>query len=112
MALRTFDWCVDAGATRTTALKTNTVQFGDGYEQVSSFGINNNVVSWQVTKTGRLAEIDAIYQFLIEHGGVTPFYLTLRGETKTYRTVGEIGEPHLGADVWQISFNLKQVFIP
>ena len=32
MALRTFTWCVDAGATRTTAIKTNTVSFGDGYE--------------------------------------------------------------------------------
>ena len=112
MVLKTFTWCVDAGATRTTTLKTNTVSFGDGYEQVSSFGINNVRETWQVTKTGRLAEIEAIYQFLIEHGGVTPFYLTLRGETKTYRTVGEISEPHLGADVWQISFNLKQAFIP
>ena len=112
MALKTFTWCVDAGATRTTEPRTNTVQFGDGYEQVSSFGINNVRETWQVTKTAYKAEIDAIYQFLIEHNGVTPFYLTLRGETKAYRTVGEISEPHLGADVWQISFNLKQVFIP
>lgn len=112
MALRTFTWCVDAGATRTTELKTNVVQFGDGYEQVSSFGINNARKNWQVTRTGRLAELEAIYQFLIEHGGVTPFYLTLRGETKAYRTDGAIDEPHLGADVWSISFNLKQVFIP
>ena len=50
MALKTFTWCVDAVATRTTALKTNTVQFGDGYEQVSSFGINNARETWQVTK--------------------------------------------------------------
>lgn len=112
MTLKTFTWDVNAGATRTTTPKTNNVQFGDGYEQVSSFGINNNILSWQVAKTGRLAEIQAIYDFLIEHKGVTPFYLTIRGETKAYRTVGSIDEPHLGADVWQISFNLKQAFIP
>lgn len=112
MTLKTFTWCVDAGASRTTELKNNAVSFGDGYEQVSSFGINNARKSWQVTKTGRLAELEAIYDFLIEHNGVTPFYLNIRGETKTYRTVGEISEPHLGADVWQISFNLKQAFIP
>ncbi len=110
--LKTFTWCVDAGASRTTELKTNAVSFGDGYEQVSSFGINNARKSWQVTKTGRLAELEAIYDFLIEHKGVTPFYLTIRGETKAYRTVGSVDEPHLGADVWQISFNLKQAFIP
>lgn len=112
MTLRTFTWCVNAGATQDTELKTNAVSFGDGYEQVSSFGINNARTSWQVAKTAKLAEIEAIYQFLIDHGGITPFYLTLRGETKAYRTVGEISEPHLGADVWSISFNLKQVFIP
>lgn len=112
MALKTFTWCVDAGASRTTELKTNTVSFGDGYEQVSSFGINNARTAWQVAKTARLAEINAIYQFLIEHKGVTPFYLTINGKTKTYRTDGAISKAHLGADVWQISFNLKQVFIP
>ncbi|OLF40782.1 phage tail protein [Psychrobacter sp. Rd 27.2] len=112
MALRTFDWCVDAGATRTTALKTNTVQFGDGYDQVSSFGINNVRETWQVAKTAYKAEIDAIYDFLIEHKGVTPFYVTIAGDTKTYRTDGAISAPHQSGNVWQISFNLKQAFIP
>lgn len=110
--LRTFTWCVDAGASRTTELKTNVTQFGDGYEQVSSFGINNARESWSVTKTAYKAEIDAIYDFLIEHKGVTPFYVEIAGETKTYRTDGSIGTPHQSADVWQTSFNLKQVFIP
>lgn len=110
--LRTFTWCVNAGATQNTELKTRTTQFGDGYEQVSSTGINNVSTSWQVAKTAKLAEINAIYQFLLEHKGVTPFYLTINGKTKTYRTDGSISKNHIGADVWQISFNLKQVFIP
>ena len=112
MALKTFTWCVDAGATRTTALKTNTVQFGDGYDQVSSFGINNVRETWQVAKTAYKAEIDAIYAFIVEHKGVTPFYVTIAGDTKAYRTEGGISKNHLGANVWSISFNLKQVFIP
>ena len=110
--LRTFTWCINAGTTQETELVTNAVQFGDGYEQVSSTGINNARTAWQVAKTARLAEISAIYDFLIEHKGVTPFYLTINGITKTYRTDGSISKAHLGADVWQISFNLKQVFIP
>ena len=112
MALRTFEWCVDAGATRITSPKTNNVQFGDGYEQVSSFGINNVRETWQVTKTAYKAEIDVIHAFIVEHKGVTPFYVTMGDETKTYRTEGDPSVTHLGADVWQISFNLKQVFIP
>ena len=110
--LKTFTWCVDAGATEETEPKTNVTQFGDGYEQVSSIGINNARTAWQVAKTAYSAEINAIYQFLIEHKGVTPFYLTINGITKTYRTDSSISKAHLGGDVWQISFNLKQVFIP
>ena len=112
MALKTFEWCVDAGASRTTELKTNTVSFGDGYEQVSSFGINNARESWPVTKTGYKAEIDAIYDFIVEHKNVTPFYVEIAGETKTYRTDSNPTTSHIGAGVWQISFNLKQAFIP
>lgn len=112
MALKTFTWCVNAGATEETELKTNVTQFGDGYEQVSSIGINNARTSWQFSRTAKLAEINAIYQFLIEHGGVTPFYMLINGELKTYRTDGSISKNHLGADVWQVSFNVKQVFIP
>ena len=112
MALKTFTWCVNAGATQDTQLVTNSVKFGDGYEQVSSFGINNARTAWQVARTAYLAEIDAIYDFLIEHKGVTPFYLTINGVTKTYRTEGNINKAHVSGNVWQISFNLKQVFIP
>lgn len=112
MALKTFTWCINAGATQDTELKTNAVSFGDGYEQVSSFGMNNARASWQVAKTATLAEIDAIYQFLIDHKGVTPFYLAINGAIKTYRTDGAINKAHISGDVWQISFNLKQVFLP
>ena len=112
MALREFTWCVDAGATQDTELVTNIVKFGDGYEQVSSFGINNKRDSWQLSKTGYAAETNAVYQFLTDHQGVTPFTMTIAGETKTYRTEGNISKAHLGANVWQVSFTVKQVFIP
>jgi phage-related protein len=110
--LKTFEWCVNAGATQDTQLVTSSVKFGDGYEQVSSTGINNVSTSWQVAKTAYLAEVDAIYDFLIEHKGVTPFYLTINGVTKTYRTEGNINKAHVSGKVWQVSFNLKQAFLP
>ena len=112
MALREFTWCVDAGATQDTELVTNTVKFGDGYEQVSSFGINNKRTSWPLSKTGYAAEVNAVYQFLTDHKGTKPFTMTLAGETKTYRTEGNISKAHISGNVWQVSFNAKQVFIP
>lgn len=108
--LRTFTWCVNVGATQETELKTNAVQFGDGYEQVSSVGINNVRESWQHSKTGYKNEVDAVYLFLKEHQGVTPFLMTIAGETKTYRTVGAINRAHVGGDAWRVSFTVKQVF--
>lgn len=112
MALRTFTWCVDAGATQDTQLVTNSVKFGDGYEQVSSFGINNARESWPLSVTGRGDKTKAVRQFLLDHKGVTPFVMTIDGETKTYRTDGNISRTHLGADVWRVSFNVKQAFLP
>lgn len=112
MALRTFTWCVNAGATEDIELKTNVTQFGDGYEQVSSFGINNARESWPLSVTGCSEKTKAVRQFLLDHKGVTPFIMTIDGETKTYRTDGNVSRTHLGANVWQVSFNIKQVFIP
>lgn len=90
----------------------STVSAGDGFEQVSSFGINNARTSWQFARTDYLHIINEIYTFLLEHKGVTPFYMTVAGETKTYRTEGNIGRSHISGDVWQVSFTVKQVFIP
>ena len=112
MTLRTFTWCVNEGATQNTEIKTRTTQFGDGYEQVSSFGINNARKSWQFSKTAFSPEITEIHDFLLEHNGVTPFIMTIDGETKTYRTEGEISKTHISGKVWQVSFNIRQVFVP
>lgn len=112
MALKTFTWCVDAGATEEIELKTNVTQFGDGYEQVSSIGINNARESWPLSVTGRSDKTKAVRQFLLDHKGLTPFIMTIDGETKTYRTDGNISRTHLGADVWRVSFNVRQSFLP
>lgn len=110
--LREFTWCVDAGATQETELITNNVKFGDGYEQVSSLGMNNTEMTWQLSRTGRYATIDSIYQFLLSHKGVTPFTLNINNELAKYRTQGSISKNHIGADVWQVSFTVKHVFLP
>lgn len=111
--MKTFTWDIDASSGETTAHSVNKVQFGDGYEQVSSFGINNTRKAWACSKIAKKAEIDAIYQFLISTQSVEPFYFQpIKTEQGfTVRLVGEISRQKIGGDVWKISFNLEQAFI-
>ena len=111
--MKTFTWRVSIDSSETTAHSVNKVQFGDGYEQVSSFGINNKRKSWACSKIAKKAEIDAIYQFLISTQSVEPFeFQPIATEPKLIvRLDGDVSRSTLGAGVWQISFNLKQAFI-
>lgn len=110
--METFTWNVDAGASETTQLVVNRVEFGDGYGQTTSSGINNTRVRWSISKKGYSAEINAIHAFLIRHGGVIPFKAAVSGTMRTYITEGDIVKSHVGADVWLVTFNIKQEFIP
>ena len=110
--LRTFEWDVNSGAAQDTEPSVNVVQFGDGYDQASSWGINNIRDGWQLTRTDERTTIEQIRTFLKDHKGVTPFYVVIDGEKGTYRTQGGFGKKHVGHNVWSISFELKQVFTP
>ena len=111
--MKTFTWDIDASSSESTAHSVNKVRFGDGYEQVSSFGINNKRKTWQCSKQDYKSTIDDIYNFLDSTQAVEPFYFqpikTEQGFTA--RLDGEISRQKIGGDVWKISFNLEQVFI-
>ena len=111
--MKTFTWCVSIDSSETTTQTVNRVQFGDGYEQVSSFGINNTRKNWACAKIAKKAEIDAIYQFLIDTQSVEPFeFQPIATEPKLIvRLDGNVSRSALGAGIWQISFNLKQDFM-
>ena len=111
--MKTFTWDIDASSGEATAHSVNKVRFGDGYEQVSSFGINNTRKAWACSKIAKKAEIDAIYQFLISTQSVEPFYFqpVATEPNVIVRLDGDVSRSTLGAGVWQISFNLKQAFI-
>lgn len=110
--LATFTWDISADSSETTTHNVNTTKFGDGYEQVTSFGINNSRKSWQCSKTDKKSEIDKIYQFLLATQGVMPFYFQpIKSEPRfKVRLDGQITRQKKGGDMWQISFNLIQVF--
>ena len=111
--MKTFTWCISIDSSETTTQTVNRVRFGDGYEQVSSFGINNTRKNWSCSKIAKKAEIAAIYQFLISTQSVDPFYFQpIATEPKlTVRLDGDVSRRALGAGIWQISFNLKQDFV-
>ena len=111
--MKTFTWDIDASSSENTAHSVNKVQFGDGYEQVSSFGINNKRKTWQCSKQGYKSTIDDIYNFLGSTQAVEPFYFQpIKTEQGfTVRLVGEVSRQKIGGDVWKISFNLEQAFI-
>ena len=62
--MKTFTWDIDASSGETTAHSVNKVRCGDGYEQVSSFGINNKRKTWQCSKQDYKTIVDDIYSFL------------------------------------------------
>lgn len=112
MALRSFIWFLDAGASETTTLKTIETVFGDNYKQVSKVGINNKSLDGQYSVTGKLPIVNAAYKFLLDHEGIDSFLLTISGETKTYKTKGTITKTHVSYDVWKLTFSLEQTFLP
>lgn len=112
MANKTFTWNISKDSTETTTHNAQTTVFGDGYEQVVSFGINPSRKSWQCSKIDKKAVIDEIYQFLLSTKGVEAFnFKPVPSEPAIkVRLDGEVSRQNIGANVWQISFNLKQVF--
>lgn len=110
--MKHFNWKISQDSTETTVHNTNKTLFGDGYEQVVSHGINNSRRAWQCNVTDKKAVIDEIHRFLNETRGVEVFTFTpIMDEPRLkVHLDGEISRQCLGGDVWQLSFNLKQVF--
>ena len=110
--MKTFTWDIDASSGETTAHSVNKVRFGDGYEQVSSFGINNKRKTWQCSKQSYKSTIDDIYNFLGSTQAVEPFYFQpIKNEQGFTVRLVEISRQKIGGNVWKISFNLEQAFI-
>ena len=109
--MQIFDWRMDMGATAEITHNVNKVQFGDGYMQLSSFGINNKRKNWSGTKTGDLATvIKPIMDFIDSMHGVTPFLWTNpHGETSQYTCSG-YSTPQRKGNFWQISLKFEQFF--
>lgn len=98
------------GNGQTVRFNTLSSDFGDGYSQSMTVGLNNRKSEYQYAKTDKKALILQIKAFFDEHKGAKPFLWDspLDGEI-TVKT-GEYTLQYLGADVWTISTTFTQVF--
>lgn len=84
----TFTWVPSKSFSKTNKPRVLTAQFGDGYSQRVSNGINPIVREWSVSFSGRtLKETNLIETFLTNRKGVEGFLWTPPGDTTTYSVV-------------------------
>lgn len=111
MVDKTFLWTMNMGASANTRHTVSNVQFGDGYAQRVSHGINNKRTDWRGTKTGDWQTvIKPIVAFLDEHKGVIPFvWTTPLGQVGRY-VCGDYAVSQKKGNFWQISLTFEEVF--
>lgn len=76
MAIETFTWEPDDEAGGESTLRTRKSQFGDGYAQVSSDGLNGETDSWSLAFGGLAEEIGPPLTFIRRHRGARSFLWT------------------------------------
>lgn len=76
MAIETFTWEPDDEAGGESTLRTRKSQFGDGYAQVSSDGLNGETDSWSLSFGGLADEIAPPLAFIRRHRGARSFLWT------------------------------------
>ncbi|AKI26983.1 hypothetical protein [Moraxella phage Mcat1] len=97
------------GASASVHHAVSKTQFGDGYAQRVSHGINNQRTDWSGSKTGDWQTVILpIKTFLDEHKGVIPFLWTNpHGQTKKYVCENyEISQKK--GNFWEISLKFEQ----
>lgn len=102
---------MNMGASANVRHAVSKTQFGDGYAQRVSHGINNRTKDWSGAKTGDYATvIKPIVDFLDEHGGVKPFLWTNPHGTTAKYICQDYEVSQRKGNFWQISLKFEQTF--
>lgn len=112
MAIEEFTWCPRINAAGEMKFNTRKVQFGDGYTQVSSNGLNTRSQSWDLTFTGGEAYISEIKDFLDKHGGVHAFQWKPPLEPVGLYRCDTYTPTALGAGLFNLAATFEQAFKP
>lgn len=89
---------VDSGVSGDITFRVRSIQFGDGYRQEVTDGLNPKEDKWPVSATGPADEIQPLIDFLDARGGVEAFLWTpprgVQGlyKCKAYNTTDSHGD--------------------
>ena len=75
------------GAQKTSQPKVRQVQFGDGYVQRLTFGLNQDLKTWNLTFEVSETDADTIETFLEARGGSEYFTWSPPDETTSYKWI-------------------------
>ena len=75
------------GAQKTSQPKIRQVQFGDGYVQRLTFGLNQDLKTWNLTFEVSETDADTIETFLEARGGSEYFTWSPPDETTSYKWI-------------------------
>lgn len=111
MTTETFTWKRQSGASGSIKHRVTTAEFGDGYSQSISHGINTKQESWPLSFEGSLAEMRAIVAFFDRHKGSKSFNWTSpTDDTPKLWCVSDYGLTSIGGGVYRVTATFKQVF--
>ena len=111
--MATFSFTPTYGTQKTSAPNVRIAQFGSGYSQRSTFGINQNPKSYSLTFEVSETVADEIELFLDQRGGAENFDFTPPGESSSSKFICREWSksiPYLNRATIQATF--EQVFEP
>lgn len=102
----------DFGAARSSQPRVRKIQFGDGYSQRASFGINTNPRIWDLTWSALSnSNADAIESFFDARAGVEAFDWSPIEDSNTYKFICPSWQrTHQYADISVITATFEEVF--
>lgn len=110
MAVKTFKWKVESGITANIDYRVIETQFGDGYAQISSDGINTKNESYAIKVHAMADEARDIMAFFDEHKGAKSFFWTPPlGKLGLY-TCKDPSPRDVGGGLYTISGTFVKVF--
>lgn len=113
MTTDAFTWPVRITSSEDLNVSTNEAQFGEGYKQISSKGINTSVETWSLTCNGITANMIPIRVFLRDHVITSFWWVNPWGEEKLYRVKRDsINSKFINGGFVEISFAFEQAFAP
>lgn len=110
MAVETFTWKVESGVSSTIDYRVVETQFGDGYAQISSDGINTKNESYGIKVHAIKDKAKVIMAFFDRHKGTKSFFWTPPlGELGLY-TCKDPKPADIGGGLYTISGTFVKVF--